>query len=151
MVDSDSEYEWLLLIQTPPSYKLNSTTLGTFPRQNGLVAEVIGVTKQLYTMETLDDLLVNVIDEMLKRVFKEAGTKVIYDYLENKCHLRREEIGEKPEVFSASLERLMVSGAQVIEKLILKNLYRKLGLKLKEKKGYKFPDYIKELRKRCGC
>lgn len=27
--DSDSEYEWLLQIQTPISYKLNPTTLGT--------------------------------------------------------------------------------------------------------------------------
>jgi hypothetical protein len=32
--------------------------------------------------------------------------------------------------------------------LILKSLYRKLGLEFEVKKGYEFSDYIKELRKR---
>ncbi len=101
--------------------------------------------------EKLDELLLDVVDETLKRVFKEAGAEAIYDYLENKCHLKREEIAEKPEVFSAGLERMLGSGAPVMEKLVLKNLYRKLGLKFREKKGYGFSDYVKELRKRCGC
>ncbi len=36
----------------------------------------------------------------------------------------------------------------MIEKLILKNLYSKLELKLEEREGYEFSDYVKELRKR---
>jgi len=144
--DSDSEFKLLLLIQTPLSYKLNPTTLGTFTRQNARM-EVIGVTKRLYAMETLDALLLSVVDETLKEVFREAGTNVIYDFLGNNSHLKLEEIGEKPEVFSAGLERLMVSAALVIENSILKNLYSKLGLKFVEKEGYEFSDYIKELRK----
>jgi len=152
--DSDSEYEWLLLIQSPVSYELNVTTLGTFTWQNGVMVEVIGVTKRLRTVEKtgkLDDLLLSVVDETMRQVFREAGIKVIYDFLENNSHLKREEIAEKPEVFSAGLERLMVSAAQMIENLILKNLYCKLGLEFAEKKGYEFSDYIKELRKRCSC
>jgi len=96
-------------------------------------------------------LLLSVVDETMRQVFREAGIKVIYDFLENNSHLKREEIAEKPEVFSAGLERLMVSAAQMIENLILKNLYCKLGLEFAEKKGYEFSDYIKELRKRCSC
>ena len=42
---------------------------------------------------------------------------------------------------------LMVSAAHVIEQLILKNLYRRLGLKFEAKAGYEFPDYIRELRR----
>jgi len=147
MFESDSEYERLLLIQTPVSYKLNPITLGTFTRQNGIVTEVTGVTKRLYAMEKLDDLLLKVVDETLRQVFRETGTKVIYDFLANNHHLKLEEIAEKPEVFSAGLERLMGSAAPVIENLILKNLYSKLGLKFEEKEGYRFSDYIKELRK----
>ena len=113
-----------------------------------MVAEVIGVTKRLYTMERLDDLLFKVVDETMKQVFRETGTNVIYGFLANNSHLKREEIAEKTEVFSAGLERLMGSGAPVIEKLILKNLYRRLGLKFEEKDGYGFSDYVKELRKR---
>ena len=108
------------------------------------------MTKRLYAMETLDDLLINMVDETLKRVFKKAGTKVIYDFLEINSHLKREEIPAKPEVFSAGLQRLLGSGAPVIEKLIFKNLYRKLELKIAEKEGYEFSDHIKELRKGCS-
>jgi len=151
---SDSEYEWLLLIQTPLSYKLNSTTMETSSWQNGMMVEVIGVAKRLRTVEkmgTLDDLLLSVVDETLKQVFREAGTKVIYDYLENSFHLKWEEIAEKPEVFSAGLERLLGSAAPVIEKMILKNLYSKLKLKFEEKEGCGFSDYMKELREKCEC
>ncbi len=96
-------------------------------------------------METLDDLLLKAVDETLNQVFREEGTKAIYDYLENNSHMKREEIAEKPEAFSAGLERLMVSAAQMIENLILKKLYSKLGLRFREKEGYEFSDYIKEL------
>ena len=147
--ESDSEYERLLLIQTPFSYKLNPVTIGTSTKQNCMVGEVIGVTERLHAldlMERLDDLLVDVVDETLKEVFRDEGTRAIYDYLENKSHLRREEIAERPEIFSAGLEMLMVSAAQVIEKMIVKRLYSKLGLRFREREGYEFSDYVKELR-----
>jgi len=118
-----------------------------------MVAEVTRVTKRLQTVEKtgdLDDLLLSVVDETLKQVFKEAGTKVIYDYLGNKCHLRREEIAEKPRVFSAELEKLLGSAAPMIEKMIFKRLYSKLRLEFDVKRNYEFSDHIKELRKRCS-
>lgn len=105
------------------------------------------MTKQLYAMKALDDLLINVVDETLRQVFREEGTKAIYAFIKNNCHLKREEIAEKPKVFSAGLERLMGSAAPVIEKLILKNLHRKLGLKFVKKEGYELSDYVKEMRK----
>ncbi len=81
----------------------------------------------------------------MRQVFRDAGTKVIYDFLEKNSHLKPKEIAEKPEAFSAGLERLLGSGAPVIEKLILKNLYRKIDLKFEEKKGYTFTDYVKDI------
>jgi len=114
-----------------------------------MVAEVIKMTKRLYAMERLDELLLEVVDATMKQVFGEIGAKVIYSYLENNPHLKREEIAEKPEVFSTGVKKLLGSGASVIERLILKNLYRKLGFRFEAKEGYEFSDYIKELRKRC--
>jgi len=159
-----------LFIQTPLSYKLNLIILGTFTSQNGTMVEVVSVNKRLRRVENLDvlpttmseteigekterldDLMVTVVNETLKHVFKEEGVKVIYDYLENNHHLKRGEIAEKPEVFSAGLERLLGSAAPVIEKLILKNLYVRLDLRFREKKGYEFSDYIRELEEKCGC
>jgi hypothetical protein len=147
ILDLSSEY----FIHIPSSYKLNSMTLKTSTRQNFIVTEVIEVNERLYATETLDDLLLKVVDATMKHFFTEAGTEVIYSCLGNSTNLKRGEVAEKPEVFSAGLERLLGSGAPVIEILILKNLYRKLGLKFEAKKGYAFSDYVKELRKRCGC
>jgi len=94
----------------------------------------------------LNSFFAEAVDDTLKQIFKEDGAKVIYEFLENHSRLKLEEVADKPEVFSAILERLMVSAAHVIEKMILKNLYRRLGLKFEEKPGYEFPDYIRELR-----
>jgi len=136
----------------------------TITWQNEIVAEVVGMTTQhtvkkpIASVNTkrddetcektgkLNDLLLSAVDETLKQVFKEAGAQVIYNFLGNKCHLKREEIAEKPEVFSADLKKLMVSAASFIEKMILEKLYSKLELKFEEKEGYEFSDYIRELK-----
>ena len=106
------------------------------------------MTKRLYAMETLDNLLLEVVDQTMKQVFTETGTKVIYDFLRNNSRLERRGIAEKPKIFSTGMKKLLGSGAPVIEKMILKNLYSKLELKLEDKEGYEFSDHIKELRKR---
>ena len=116
-----------------------------------MVAEVTAATKRLRTVGKceVDDLLLSVVDETMKQIFKEEGTKVIYGYLENNSHLKRKEIAEKPKVFSAGLKKLLGSAAPVIERLILKNLYSNVGLKFKKKRGYGFSDYVKELEEEC--
>jgi len=101
--------------------------------------------------EKADDfsrLLLDAIDEALKRLFNETAVGSVYFYIERMCHLPREEIAEKPEVFSTSLEKLMGQGALVLADKILKALYVKLGLELAEEEGYGFADCICELRDR---
>ena len=97
---------------------------------------------------SLDNLLLDAVDETLRHIFKEEGVRVIFACLEKKCHLNRRRIAEEPEDFSAGLERFLSSAAPVIEKMILKNLYSKLELKFEEKEGYKFSDYVKELKEK---
>ena len=86
------------------------------------------------------------VDETLKQIFKEDGVKVIYDFLENNAHLKREEIADRPEIFCDSLKKLMLSASHVIEQSILKNVYSRLGLKFEEKPDYDFLDYIREIK-----
>jgi len=149
--------------------QVKSDNLGIFAWQNGTVTEVGEMTTQhtvkkpIASVNTkrddevcektgkLNDLLLSAVDETLKQVFKEAGAQVIYNFLDNQSHLKREEIAEKTEDFSAGLKRLMVSAASVIEKMILENLYSKLRLEFEEKEGYGFSDYFKELREKCRC
>jgi len=146
--------------------QVKSDNLRTLTWQVGKVAEVFEMTTQRPVEEStvsvttkredkvcegtgrLDYLLLSAVDETVKQVFKEAGAKVIYNFIENKCHLKLEDIAERPEDFSAGLERLMGSAAPVIEKGILQNFYGKLGLEFVEKEGYGFSDYIKELREK---
>ena len=102
-------------------------------------------------VRSLDNLLLDAVDETLRYVFRDEGANFILDYLENKCHLNRRRIAEELEDFSAGLDRLLTSARPVVEKLILKNLYSKLELRFEEKEGYDFSDYIKELREKRGC
>ena len=79
---------------------------------------------------------------------RKLALELFYDCLENNFHLKREEIAVKLEAFSVELGGLLGSAAPVIEKLILENLFSGLELKFVEKKGYRFSDYVEELRKR---
>jgi len=150
--------------------QVKSDNSRTLVWQDGTVAEVIEMTTQLRPAEKpvasastkrdddvckrtgrLDDLLLKAVDETLKRVFREEGTEAVYNFIENKCHLRRGKFAEKTEDLSAGLERLLGSAAPVIEKMILENLYSQCQLEYAEKDGYEFSDYIKELREKAGC
>ena len=93
------------------------------------------------------ELLLNSVDEALMHLFNETAAKSIYTYMKGTCHLERKDIANKPDLFSASLEKLLGSGAFVIENLILKNLCSKLELEFAEREDYKFPDYIRKLKK----
>jgi len=123
---------------TGPFGTVESLGLSSSTRRDGKVSK---------RTESLDDLLLAAVDDSLRQVFREEGVDVIYNFVENKCHLRREEIVEKPEAFSAGLRKLLVSGAPLVEKMILENLYSKLELKFEEREGYEFSDYIGELKK----
>ena len=107
------------------------------------------MTKARLTVEktgSVDDSLLNVIEVTLNHVFNELGAEFIFDFLRKEHHLTREEIAEKPEIFSAGLDRLLGSGAIVIEKLILKRLSSKLQLNYTEKADFEFPYYIQKLK-----
>jgi hypothetical protein len=133
------------------------------------VSEAIQLTRRLVTAEEsrsltraetkckiskriagLDGLLLEAVDEAFTHVFREAGAKALYKFIENNCHLKREEIAQRPDVFSAGLEKLLGSGAPVLQELILRKLRCKLELKPVERERSDFADYIKELAEGCS-
>jgi hypothetical protein len=93
-----------------------------------------------------NNVIVNTVDEELKRIFGETATLVIYGYLENNLSLKREKIAEKIELFSQGLDKFFGSGAYMLEKTIVTNLYSSFGFNYRERKGYTFVDYITELK-----
>ena len=96
----------------------------------------------------LNKVIVNTVDEELKKIFGETATLVIYGYLENNFSLKREKIPEKIELFSQGLNKFFGSGAYMLEKTILANLYSSFGFTYEGKKGYSFVDHVTELKNR---
>jgi len=92
--------------------------------------------------------LIEAVDKELKRIFGEVATLVIYGYLESNLSLRQEEIPEKIEVFANGLNSFLSSGARVVERIILENLYSSFGFKYEVVEGRGFVDSVKELKNR---
>jgi len=74
------------------------------------------------------DKISRIIDRVLRQVFGEEATLLIYRHLENNYSLKRDETAEKIEVFAKGLEEFLSSGAYVIERKILEDLYSSYGL-----------------------
>jgi hypothetical protein len=74
--------------------------------------------------------------------FGESPRKAIYYHLNKNFKLQREDIPEDAVRFSEALNAFFGSGADVIEKLIVRNLYNKLNLTLEEKNCLEIVDYI---------
>lgn len=85
-------------------------------------------------METLtqrnknDDKIARVIDRVLRQVFGEEATNLIYRHLEHSHGLKQGEISEKIDVFAEGLEEFLRSGAYVVEQKILEDIYSSCGL-----------------------
>ena len=95
--------------------------------------------------EEFKKFLLQTIDENLKQIFRETATHIVYQFLENNYSLKRKEIPEKLETFIEGLREFFRSGAHMIEQSILKEMHANLGLKYKNREGYRFIDYIDDL------
>lgn len=93
-------------------------------------------------LRALDKLLEEAIEEGLN-VLGKSGKQMLFFHLEKSYSLKKHEIIVKPDAFEAAIQQIFGDGAKVLEKLILKSMYSKLGLKYQEKKEYRFSDYLR--------
>ncbi|MBS7615070.1 hypothetical protein KEJ18_04995 [Candidatus Bathyarchaeota archaeon] len=87
-----------------------------------------------------DKILRECIDGTLKKVLGEATSTIIL------YHIGNDSLSEGIEFFAEALERILGTGAYILEWAILKELYSCIELKIEEKPNYKFADYVKEAR-----
>jgi len=92
----------------------------------------------------LDKLLEEAIDEGLN-VLGKSGKQMLFFHLEKSHSLKKHEIAQKPEAFAVAIKEIFGAGSPVLEKLIIKSVYSKLGLEYKEKKEYTFTDYLRDV------
>ena len=88
-------------------------------------------------MKGFGELLFETMDETMRCVFGESASKLIYTVMERVVSLKREEIGEKVEVFYAYLGKLLGSErARIIQNVSLKLLCLKLKREYEEVQSY---------------
>lgn len=100
-----------------------------------------------------DEKIPKIIDRVLNQVFGEEATILIYRHLEHNYSLKRNEVGDKIELFAKGLEDFLRSGAYVIERKILEDIYSSYGLLRrleieKHQMGSDFVDQIKCLMRK---
>lgn len=88
-----------------------------------------------------DKTLLEAVDHALLS-FGESPRKAIYYHLDKNFKIQKENIPEEAEKFASALNAIFGSGATVIEKLIVKDLYQRLNLSFEEKKSFEIADYI---------
>ena len=92
-------------------------------------------------------VLLEAVDERLL-VPGEIVRAPIYERLERNYQVKRGEIPEKLETFHLALADLLGKGAKVMEKLIAKNPYSRLGLNFTAYENWILVDYVNHAKKR---
>ena len=89
-----------------------------------------------------------IVDHILNQVFGEEATRLIYGYLESNYSLKQDEIAEKINVFAKGLEEFLNSGAYVIERKILDDVYSSYGLlrKLELERAQEEQDFVGQIK-----
>ena len=88
-----------------------------------------------------EKLFIEAVDEGLETL-GESGKQMIFFHLYKSYSIKKHEIPKKPEAFAKGLEKIFGAGASVLEKLIVKSLYSKLGLKYEDTQGRSFTGYV---------
>ncbi len=104
-------------------------------------------TRQL-AVNKEEDKISRVIDRVLTQVFGEEATHLIYNHLEHRYSLKPNEVAERIDVFAKGLEEFLSSGAYVVERKILDDIYSSYGLlrRLEIEKDQLDSDFVDQIK-----
>lgn len=103
---------------------------------------------QVTGAKTLNDLLLESIDEVLDNLLRRKARDAIYDYLARNYSVAREEVVGNLDKFFQLMEEAFGKGSKTIAKCIVRRLFEKLGWKFEEIHGFDFYDYLEFARAR---
>jgi hypothetical protein len=98
------------------------------------------------TAESLDDLLLECINEVLVDLLGRRSREAIYDCLERSQGLARTDIPQHMSLFIQLLDETFGKASRTIWKAIVKRMYDKLEWKFNDNPAYGFIDYMEEIR-----
>ncbi len=110
------------------------------------------VARSLYvpdiTAKSLDDLLLQCVDEVLADLLGRRTREAVYDCLERNYSLARNDIPKDFNKFFGLLEETFGKGGKTIGKSIIKRLYSKLEWKFTDVPGFQFTDHMETIKAR---
>ncbi len=87
---------------------------------------------------SFDSLILVAVEAGMSDVLGESVKEVIFYHLDKKYSLRRNNIPNKLEAFTDALKNLFGPGAEAIENLVVKQLYKELNIRSEEISEPKF-------------
>ena len=97
--------------------------------------------------QQFSEVLLDCVDEGLS-VLGNEPKQAVYQYLVTIHSLDREQIPDKVDEFSAGLRKALGSASRVIERLILKKLFQRIGSTFREMADLEFTDYVMDAKRR---
>ena len=77
----------------------------------------------------------------------DSPKQAIFFHLETSFEIKKDNIPANLTEFAKALEKIFGSGAFYLEKLIVKRLYEKFGLKFEEVENWDFLEYVSHVKK----
>jgi len=99
--------------------------------------------------ESFDSAVLEAVDYGLS-VLGETGRQTVYSFVKMKYQVKREEIPKRLDVFCRASGGLFGAGATVVNKMIAKRLYSRLGLSFIEHEDWTLVEYIEDAKKHMG-
>lgn len=95
-----------------------------------------------------DERISKAIDRVLTQIFGKEAAHLIYKHLERNYSVKRNEVGEKLDLFAKGLEDFCKSGAYVVERKILEDIWISYGSvrKLQIEKPRNNASFVTEMR-----
>ena len=97
--------------------------------------------------QSFSQVLLDCVDEGLS-VLGSEPRQAVYQYLATIHSLEREQIPDKVDEFAAGLKKALGGASRVIERLILKKLFQRIGSTFRETSDLEFADYVKDAKRR---
>ena len=99
---------------------------------------------------TLNDLILDSIDEALSDLLGTRGRDLVYDHIARNYSFGREDIPLHLDEFLTLLEDTFSTGSKTIGRTVIRRLYVKLGWAFEAVPGFEFNDYLESARARIG-
>jgi len=93
------------------------------------------------------EILLESIDDSLQ-ILGEEPKNAVYQYLSTIQSLDKQDIPDRLEDFQSGLKSALGGAARVVERLILRKLFQKIGSTFKETSEYEFAEHVNEARRR---